>query len=474
MKKLIVIWFTSLTLIACQERPEGQTAEKHFDESTFTHSNLPLAIFQTNGIQIPDEPKVLVTLKIINSPDGTNRLTDLSNLDYGFEQEHLYAGIETRGYSSQAFPKKQYSLELWAPEYDANLINYPIGTHEEVLKADEAIDDQATELLDMEKEEDWILYAPYSDKSLMRNVLAYDLARDISGLWQPQTRFVEVFFSDEHSNLDYRGVYVLTEKIKRDKNRLDLNKLKDDEITGEDLTGGYILELTPPHRLKGDEVTFKAQSGVLAINYPKPDDIQPEQIEYISNYTSKALDALYGKNSEDDDSGYTKYFDLDSLVNYILVHEFFKNRDTFSASTYFHKDRNDKLFIGPVWDFNISSGNDNIEHLAHSSGWTYKGRWLTNRLYRSEKFVTAFQARWLDLRETELSDEAITNRVQHEYEKLNQGAAKRNFQKWDILGKYVTFNRHPDFSTYKQEVMYLQNWLIKRAHWIDENIENLN
>ncbi|WP_420589652.1 CotH kinase family protein [Bacterioplanoides sp.] len=475
MKKILAISIVALGLAACQESPKERNVERDFDESTFVSSNLPIAIIQTNHLTIPDEPKILTKFTLINSPDGVNKLDDTTNLDYGQDEEHRYAGIEVRGFGSQSFAKQQYSLELWEAEEGTSLAGYAIGTTEDALDADEVLEDQKAELLGMAKEEDWVLYAPYADKSLMRNVLAYDLAADISGLWQPKTEFIEVFFSDENNKLDYRGVYILTEKIKRDSGRIDINKLKDDEIDGEDLTGGYILELTPPHRVKSDEVAFSTRDSKMVIAYPKPKDIQPEQIAYISNYTNQFVDALYGANAEDDTTGYTNFVELDSLVDYFLVHELFKNRDGFYASAYFHKDKNGKLVAGPVWDFNLSSGNDTraINVNLSPSGWFYRDKWVAERLYHSAKFVSAFKARWSELRKGVLSNDALNQRIDGEFAKLNQGAATRNFQKWDILGKFIQGNQIPDSQSHREEVEYLRDWLLNRLSWIDRNIDKL-
>jgi hypothetical protein len=475
MKKRLAIAIMALGLSACQESPEERPVERDFDESTFVSSNLPIAIIQTNELTIPDEPKILTKFTLINAPDNVNRPDDINNLDYGQDEAHRYAGIELRGFGSQSFEKQQYGLELWTAADGTSLAGYAIGTTEDTLDDAEVLEDQETELLNMAEEEDWILYAPYSDKSLMRNVLAYDLAADISGLWQPKTEFIEMFFSDENNKLDYRGVYILTEKIKRDSGRIDINKLKDDEIEGEDLTGGYILELTPPQRVASDDVAFSTRDTKMVIAYPKPKDIQPEQIAYISNYTNQFVDALYGANAEDDATGYTNFIELNSLVDYFLIHELFKNRDGFYASAYFHKDKNSKLVAGPVWDFNLSSGNDTraVNVNLSPSGWFYRDKWVAERLYNSAKFVNAFKSRWLELRNSILSNNALNQRIDDEFAKLNQGAAARNFEKWDILGKFIQGNQIPDSESHSEEVEYMRTWLLNRLAWIDSNIGNL-
>ncbi len=159
---------------------------------TFTSSNLPIVIINTNGFAIADEPKITADMGIIHNGVGVrNNLIDPQNNYNG------KIGIEVRGSSSQMFPKKQYSIEL-----------------RDGLGAG-----VAASLLGMPVEEDWVLFAPYNDKSLMRDVLAYKLARDM-GRYAPRTRYCEVVL-----NGDYLGIYILMEKVKRDKNRVDIANL---------------------------------------------------------------------------------------------------------------------------------------------------------------------------------------------------------------------------------------------------------
>lgn len=177
---------------------------------TFTSSNLPIVVINTNGQTILDEPKITVDIGIIDNGIGQrNNLTDPYNNYSG------KAAIEIRGSSSQSFPKKQYGVEL----------------------RDAAGNDVSAPLLGLPPEEDWVLFAPYNDKTLMRDVLAYKIARD-QGRYAPRTRYCELVLNGQ-----YQGIYVLIEKVKRDNNRVDVNKLDPDENSGNDLTGGYIIKI---------------------------------------------------------------------------------------------------------------------------------------------------------------------------------------------------------------------------------------
>lgn len=474
--KFISFALISLLLAACQPQAKSQNPEKDFDESSFVSSNLPLMVITHNG-NIKDEPKTLAKMKLINSTTG-NYLNEQVTLDYGQDEQHSYMGIEIRGFGSKAFAKKQYSLELWTDDEDKHLSDFPLGTSEEALKQQSAVDDQAVKLLGLEKEEDWVLYAPYSDKSLMRNVIAYQLANNISQYWHPKTKFVEVFFEQadkQENNLDYRGVYVLTEKIKRDKNRLNINKLKSDEVSGEDLTGGYLLEVVPQHRLAAQDNSFTNHSAKIprhiTIEYPKKDDLQPEQLAYISNTLNNFVDILY-QSKPVTLAELEQHADIDSFINFLLINELFKNRDAFYASTYFHKDKNEKIVAGPVWDFNLSSGNDHHATDVNTSpeGWFLNKKWLAERLFTQPDTQQLLKDRWQQLRKNEFSDDTLNQIIDHNFKLLDQGAAERNFTKWDVLGSYIIGNQIPDSASHIEEVEHLRNWLLSRVNWIDQHI----
>ena len=212
----------------------------------FTGSHLPVVVIETGGREIVDDPRIIAHMGIIwNSEGRTNQITDPFN---GYDG---LVNIEYRGATSQAFPKKSYGFET----QDA------MGENRNVS------------LLGLPEENDWVLYAPYSDKSLLRNIVSYRLFGDM-GHYSPRTRLCELVV-----NGDYRGVYVLIEKIKRDRNRLDIARLDPDEISGEDLTGGYILKIDKMSGDPGPAWSTKAGGIYFQYEYPEYDDIVQEQKE---------------------------------------------------------------------------------------------------------------------------------------------------------------------------------------------------
>ncbi|HQD10501.1 MAG TPA: CotH kinase family protein, partial [Flavihumibacter sp.] len=253
-----------------------------FAQFILSSSNLPIVVINTNGQDIPDDPKISADMGIIYNGEGQrNNLTD------PFNEYNGKIAIEIRGQSSQMFPMKSYSVDL--------------------KKASGSSLDQA--LLGMPAESDWVLYAPYTDKTLMRNVLAYTLAAK-TGHWAPRCRYVELVL-----NGDYRGVYVLLEKIKRGKNRVDIPKIAATDLSGDALTGGYIFSLD-----KDPDGWYSTPSNrQFSYVYPKLADIKDEQAAYLKSYVDAFEAALSASNYQDPENGVRKYADLASFIDYFIV-----------------------------------------------------------------------------------------------------------------------------------------------------------
>jgi hypothetical protein len=284
---------------------------------TFTSSNLPIIVIDTHGATIPDDTKLTADMGIIDNGVGqTNHPTD------PFTDYNGKIGIELRGSSSQFFPKQPFGIEL----------------------RDEQGVGISAPLLGMPAEEDWILNATYNDKSLMRDVLAYKLGRDL-GRYAPRTRYCELVV-----NGDYRGIYILIERIKRDKARVDISKLESTEITGDDVTGGYILKIDKATGNSG----FGFNSAIPPLSrdynqvinfqyeYPKFDEIQNEQMLYIKSYVKNFELVLNSSSYKDDKNGYKKFIDVNSFIDFFIMNEVTKNVDGYRLSTFLYKDRDSK------------------------------------------------------------------------------------------------------------------------------------
>ncbi len=427
----------------------------------FTSSNLPIFIIETqNGVSIPDEPKTTAHLGIIWNGDGeVNHVSDPFN-DYDGQ-----IGIEIRGSSSQSFPKKNYAVETQNP--DSTALN--------------------VSLLGFPKENDWVLHGPYSDKTLMRNALAFTMASWIMP-YAPRTRFCELVI-----NGDYRGVYLFTEKIKRDDNRVNISKLDEDVNSGDELTGGYMLKFDKFDGLVSDGFPSAYPSTTGGIpggttyqyHYPKADEITVQQKAYIQNYIGNFENIMASPDYADPVSGYSSMLDVASVIQMIFIQEISRNVDGYRLSTFMYKDRDSidpRLHLGPVWDFNL--GFSNVDYCIGPGyqGWAMDFNsfcpgdfWVVHfwwkKLWNDPAFAQQMRDEWVAQRADKLSNDNILHLVDSLKTLLTE-PAQRNFVCWPTLNEYVWPN--PVISgSYSAEVARMRTWLINRLAWMDGAMEAL-
>jgi hypothetical protein len=434
-----------------------------YSQVNLTSSNLPIVLIDTRGQEIPNEPKIPATMRIVDNGAGQrNEITGPYN-DYDGN-----IGIEIRGSSSTMFEKKSYGLEIW----------------------DENLNDTIASILGMPEEEDWVLHGPYSDKSLMRNFLTFKLGRDL-GRYASRTRYVELVL-----NNDYRGVYVFMEKIKRDRYRVDIADLGPDENTGDDLTGGYIVKLDkfdgsntgggwaspyrPPGYSKPDQQIY------FQFDYPKSRNITPEQEDYIKNYVTAFEDALQKLPAGDLKNGYKSFINLESFVDFAIINELSRNVDGYRLSTFLHKDKDSKdgkLYIGPIWDFNLAFGNADYYNGSDTEGWgwnfnfnpaTNDDFWLIpfwwQRFQTDPEYLNLLKNRWQALRSGPYKTETILSFIDSTAAVLEESQS-RNFQRFPILSQYIWPNAYVGGS-YANEIDYLKDWIVARLNWLDQAIDN--
>ncbi|MCF8370063.1 MAG: CotH kinase family protein [Bacteroidales bacterium] len=424
-----------------------------FDENDFGFStHLPILAINTNNQQIVDDPRIVADLKIFQKPNGQpNSLQDMPN---GYDGK---ISIEIRGNSSQMFDKKSFSFETQLPNGDNNNVS----------------------LLGLPEENDWVLYGPYSDKSLVRNVLVYELARQM-GWYASRTVFCELFI-----NNDYWGLYVLMEKIKQDKNRVDIDKLDADDNYGDSVTGGYIIKVDWPD----DGSNYDWHSPVTNFNgtflnlnyqyrYPERDDITVQQGNYIKNSVTYFEQALIGGNYTDIQTGYRAYIDVHSFADNFILNELTFNIDAYRLSNYYTRVRNSnggRLFAGPVWDFNLGFGNADYGNGWVTYGWALDNPGVTSvipfhqkRLRQDPDFQEMLKCRWNTLRSSVLSQANIYSIIDSLVTYLGP-AIDRNFNRWNIIGVYVWPNYYVG-NTYSEEVTYLKDYIEDRLDWIDSNL----
>ena len=420
----------------------------HTMGQTFS-SNLPIIVITTNGQPIPEEKRIVVNMGIIDKGVGVrNTSSDPFNSYNG------KISIELRGESAQLVPKKSYSIET----QDANGKNLNVS------------------LLGMPAENDWILYAPYTDKSMMRDVLAYKIGRSL-GEYASRTRYTELVL-----NGDYQGVYVLMEKIKHDVNRVDAATLLPQDIEGDELTGGYLLRVdklddndyaawtaTPTPQLSGEK-DFQFQYFD-----PKGDELVDAQRNYIQNYIKTFQSSLTGSNFMDEATGFRHYLDIHSAIDFILVNELGKNVDAYVYSTYLYKEKDSdggKLHLGPLWDFNLAFGNvDYVTSAQFAPGYVWSDlhrMFWVRRMVQDPIFKSNLTCRWQELRNGFLTNAYFTSAIDSLATVL-QESQQRNYVRWPILGTYIWPNQFVG-QTYDEEIVFLKKWIVDRLAWMDADL----
>ena len=411
-------------------------------------THLPLMVINTYGQPIPDEPRIVAHMGLVdNGPGAYQEPGDPFNIYDG------RISIEMRGESSLGlYDKKSYSIETQTDS----------GTNNNVS------------LLGMPKENDWVLYGPYGDKGLIRNVITYHMFASF-GHYAPRTRFIELVLND-----DYQGLYVLTEKIKQDKNRVDIAKLNPQDTSGVELTGGYLMRVDKTTNMNPSEYWTSPVAPpvpghhpvVYQFHDPEYDELYEKQRLYMWSYLLQFETAMASPDFADPDNGYRAFLDIPSMIDLMILNEFTKDVDGFRLSHYFYKQKDSdggKLVNGPPWDYNLTFGNSDYTsdvHLTHN--WTYT---LTNTIYwwaramEDPWFRNQLHCRWDELYGTVLSHLAVSELIDSLISELGDAVA-RNFERWPILGIYVWPNSYIG-QTYAEEEAFLREWIDERLDWID-------
>jgi hypothetical protein len=469
------------------------------DVASFS-SNVPLLILNTFGRDLSREAKAPVSARFIDTAaNGRASVTGAED----FDGRGL---IRFRGFTSLRYPKKSLALDI----------------------KDESDKNQKVSLLGFPKDSEWVLYAPYPDKTLLRDVLAYELSNKL-GHYASRTRFIEVFLNSTSGKLSrshYMGVYVLEEKIKRSPHRVNITPLDPQDQTEPAISGGYIFkkdhlekvglaEGEPPPRTQGVRVEsdlvgpggFPGDPGgfersasppssqlmgprpaagklVATTNgfastkgnaffyvEPKAEDTTPAQRAWLNHYINRLETTLYGPDFRNPSNGYAAFIDVDSFIDHHLIVEVTKNVDGFRFSTYFTKDRGDKLKMEPIWDWNLAFGNCRGKEGYVPQGWywpqldDYQYSWF-RRFFDDPDFAQRYADRWGQLRTNLCAASNLLARVDQFAAQLQEPAA-RNFARWPILGEAVTPNYFVG-KDYAHEIAWMKDWIVARLAWIDK------
>lgn len=410
-------------------------------------SNLPILVITTDlnpntgkPFEIPDEPKVPGRLILINRPNGErNYLSDQSNPAFLNYQGRI--AIEIRGSSSQWIDKKPYGFTTLQSNNSNNNVS----------------------LLGMPAENDWILLNLAYDPTFIRDYLALSLAKDLT-FYSPRTRFCEVVV-----NGDYKGLYILTEKIKVDQQRVNVQKSTPTDILFPQVSGGYITKADKT--TGGDPIAWLMGSNTpvqvtFIHDYPAPETINPFQHQYIFSQF-QALDISTANQNTSPTSGYPSIIDIPTFIDYILLNELSSNADAYQFSTFFHKDRGGKLRAGPPWDFNLSFGNDffiwgfnrSLTNVWQFDNGDNTGPYFWKNLFLSPPFQCRLAARWktLSAEGGPWSPTQLDRRIE-EVVQLLEESIPREKERWQVFGFHAN------------QINTLKSWISARVSWLNQTL----
>lgn len=353
------------------------------------------------------------------------------NLEFEQETNDLQMEIKGRGNSTWGLPKKPYRIKL----------------------------KQKAKILGLQEAKNWVLLANYSDKTLLKTSVVFDLGKALNADFTPEYRHVEVVL-----NGSYIGTYTLTEQIEVNPGRVEITELKPGNTGSDQITGGYLVELD---RREDETYIVKTTIRTLPFAIKSPDAPTTEQYNYIKKYLTDTENAIYADNFADPVNGYAKYINVESFINWYLVQELVKNQDAQNySSIFYYKDKNGKLGMGPLWDFDLSMGNVDYSIAMDPQGWWVKhGPWFT-KLFDDPVFEAKVKARWKEIRHKEV--EELLKNIDRQSAKLAL-AQKQNFSVWKILDKKVWPNPQV-YYTYESEVNQIKKWLRTRIEWLDSRL----
>ena len=453
----------SLGNIALAQDPDNYPPD---DKTVVIDStNLPIVWIDVDGATIDREERISARMKIIHNGKG--------QLNYGDTVAHPGQHIDYEGYIALRYRgNSSYSVSDKKP-YSFRTLSKPL---------EQGYDKKKVPILGMGKDNNWALLAPYSDKSMIRDLLAFEVARPWMD-YTPQGRLCEVYLDGI-----YYGVYILCEVVSKGKYRLNLD---DPGMEGEELTGGYIMEVgiddemtyvSKYHPVDADGV-ITYTDRIIQFQYKSPDyeDMTSEQIRYINEAIDRMEDAFASPNFKDPEIGYRKYVDMQSFMDYQIVNELGHNVDAYRMSAKFYKQRDsiDPRFKMVIWDFNLAFGNCRHNQGSATNNWVsrmnasfYKTGdpmipFWWQRFISDNDYVLQRRARWAQMRQANLRDDRLWATIDSLANEVTCcGAEARNAQAWPRWGVWVWPNYYVSTS-YDDEIRYIKDWLVKRIKWLD-------
>lgn len=469
MKRFLLI-FALLLLICPLARSER--ADNYLPDNpnvVIDSTNLPIVWIDVDGKMIMRYHRIDARMKIIHNGKGRYNYADTiahpgQNIDY---EGHI--ALRYRGRSSYFnSDKKPMSFRTLAQPYT------PL-----------VFDKKKVEILGMGKDNNWAFIAPYSDRSMIRDLLTFELARPWME-YTPQGRLCEVYLDGV-----YYGVYILCEVVSKGKHRLDL---PDPGEEGDELTGGYIVEVGPndrPYHVSTQHpVTSTGQAitdSYIYFRYDWPDyeDMTANQVNYINGAIDRMDSVFASADYKNPETGYRKYIDVQSFMDFQLFNELSHNPDGYRQSAKFFKrrDSEDPRFKMVLWDFNLAYGNCSYNRGWYTSNWVYQqnaylhtgGNFLVPfywyKMWKDDSYVAARKERWAQLRAGNLRSDRLMATIDSLTNEITSGGAEyRNDLARPRWGQKLWPNRYVP-SSYEDEINYLKGWITERIAWLDARFD---
>ncbi len=446
------------------EAPKEQSASSATDPAHF-QTHLPVVEIDTDDIPVPGS----WILNAQGARTGTETVNgqeqieahirwidhDTSVKTYKDDGLDTRALIRIRGNSSRAFDKKSYQIKL----------------------IDEKGNEEKAQLFGMGAHDNWALYGPYLDKTLIRNYLLMNVSASVMG-YAPEVRFCEVFLNGR-----YQGLYVLMETIRKGGSRINIETYEPGKAEFD-----YILRIDrndPDSRVVNSFSTYTFRQEMLGssagvqVIYPPASKLDEKGLKYIEDNLSAFEKALYSSDYRSASRGYRRYIDVDSFVDYYVLQEFLAISDAGTRSTYLYRDRSGKIKIGPVWDYNNAWNNYFMPFDEEGSEFMLVDRIWYDRLLSDPYFNEKVIERYRELRKTFLSDEALLSEMDEIVDYLGS-AVGRNKSVWgyaydpsllDGDQKLFPDERNPE--NYESALEQMKEYMRRRGAWMDRHIDSL-
>jgi hypothetical protein len=389
--------------------------QKNYQIDLIKFTNLPIIHIYTDG-----------SAPIVSKDDYIEGIVDVDGWRDFENLNNVSMRIRGRGNSTWQHPKKPFQMKL----------------------------SDKSSFLGMPSDKKWLFLAEYSDKTMLRNKIAFELGYMSNLEWTPDSEFAEVFINDE-----YNGTYNITQKVEESDNRVAIGD------------NGYLLELDQLSRIDPDDVYFESViTDKFIINIKEPSlEKTSDEYTFIKNLIKDFEEALYSNDFQNDENGYKKYIHLESFIDWYLINEITKNVDSqWYSSIYLNVTPGEKIKMGPLWDFDLAFGNTDYADTEYYEGWWVRYNPWYERLFQDPAFTEMVKTRFNYFKNNE---DYIIQTINIYSDKLKWAQTKNN-EKWDTLGKYVWPN--PVFyDTYDEEINHLKEWYLNRMQWLDDAFKEL-